>query len=190
MRIDLTLVNKNHPLPGDWAEKTELVSGKNVLQQEYRLEKETMKQFLALRDRLLGEGIEIDVESAYRSVEKQAEVWAEFERDCGLEYCRRYVAAPGCSEHHTGLALDICFVRDGAVMEGESAEKDALFARVHAVMPAYGFILRYLPGKEAITGYAYEPWHLRYVGVESAKEIAGKGWTLEEYLEQGKSDDR
>ena len=58
-----------------------------------------------------------------------------------------------------------------------------LFKKVHELIPEYGFILRYPEGKESITGYAYEPWHLRYVGVDVAKEITEKDITLEEYLE-------
>ena len=53
---------------------------------------------------------------------------------------------------------------------------------MHAVKPEYGFILRYLPGKEMITGYAYEPWHLRYVGAEAARFIRKQKFTLEKYL--------
>ena len=58
-----------------------------------------------------------------------------------------------------------------------------IWARIHELLPEYGFILRYLEGKESITGYGYEPWHIRYVGSpETAKDIAGQGLTLEEYL--------
>lgn len=76
----------------------------------------------------------------------------------------------GDGEHSTGLALDLRPVPE--------SERDAVYAR----LAEYGFILRYPEGKEAITGYAYEPWHVRFVGVRTATEIAGQGVTLEEYL--------
>ena len=94
------------------------------------------------------------------------------------------MAVPGYSEHHTGLAVDICLIKgDEVIIENDDmlAETE-IFAKIHAIMPEYGFILRYPPGKEDITGYSYEPWHLRFVGVPAAKEITNLGMTLEEYL--------
>ena len=182
MKPCLTLVNKTHRLPEDWLNRITLISAKNAMNEAFQLEQETLEQFLLLRRRLLDEGICMEVESAYRSVEEQTRLWGEFERDCGLEYCQRFVAVPGYSEHHTGLAVDICFVRDGKVLDDHAPDKEALFARVHSLMPAYGFILRYMADKEDVTGYGYEPWHLRYVGIEAAKEIAARGLALEEYL--------
>ena len=180
----LTIVNKIHRLPEDWLESITLVSAKNAMREAYQLESETMKQFLALRDSLLNEKIDIEAESAFRSIEEQTKLWAEFERDYGLSYCEQYVAMPGYSEHHMGLAVDICFVRDGQVMEEHAPGKEALFARVHAIMPEFGFILRYPAGKETVTGYGYEPWHLRYVGAEAAKKITAREIALEEYEQE------
>ena len=181
MKKYLTLVNKTHRLPEDWMERITLISAKNAMNETYQLERETLKQFLALRDSLLIENIDIEVESAFRSIEEQTRLWAEFEKEYGLAYCEQYVAVPGYSEHHMGLAVDICFVKDGRVMEEHAPGKEALFARVHSVMPEFGFILRYPAGKETVTGYGYEPWHLRYVGAEAAKDITARGITLEEY---------
>ena len=82
-----------------------------------------------------------------------------------------YVAVPGYSEHHTGLALDLYL------------ESMDVWAKIHAKLPEFGFILRYPEGKEDITGYAYEPWHVRYVGMDTAEEITSRGITLEEYLD-------
>ena len=92
---------------------------------------------------------------------------------------------PRYSEHHTGLVIDICVIKDGKIINDNDemiAERD-LFSEIHAKLADHGFILRYLEGKDDITGYAYEPWHFRYVGSpEIAKEIMDKGLTLEEYL--------
>ena len=130
------------------------------------------------------EGIDIELDSTYRSVKSQEELWDEFEKLYGREYCEKYVAIPGFSEHHTGLAVDVCLIKDGKVIDDNDemiAEKE-IFAKVHAHLSDYGFILRYLEGKENITGYSYEPWHFRYVGKEAAKEIKKRNITLEEYL--------
>ena len=130
------------------------------------------------------EGIDIELDSTYRSVKAQEELWEEFEQIYGRDYCEKYVAVPGFSEHHTGLAIDVCLIKDGKVIDDNDemiAEKE-IFAKVHSYLADYGFILRYMEGKESITGYSYEPWHIRYVGKQVAKEIKRRNITLEEYL--------
>ncbi|MDO5475422.1 MAG: M15 family metallopeptidase, partial [Candidatus Saccharibacteria bacterium] len=103
----------------------------------------------------------------------------------GKDYCERYLAKPGYSEHHTGLAIDIFviqknnrIVRDNDDMIADIGD----FAEIHQLLSKHGFILRYPDGKEDITGYSYEPWHLRYVGEDAARVISECGITLEEYL--------
>ena len=108
----------------------------------------------------------------------------------GADYAARTVAPPGTSEHHTGLALDLYFRlkdRDGSftdVCDNEDLVKyPEIWEKIHARLAGYGFILRYPEGREHITGYGYEPWHIRYVGsAEVAKKITERGITLEEYL--------
>ena len=180
----LLLVNKKHKLPEDWIDKIELITTQNSLGRAFEVERVTLEQFEALREKLLEEGINIELDSTYRSVKRQEELWAEFERIYGREYCEKYVAVPGYSEHHTGLVVDVLLIKDGKVIDDNDemiAEKE-IFAKVHSHLAEYGFILRYLEGKEDITGYAYEPWHLRYVGLEVAKKIEEQKWVLEEYL--------
>ena len=182
--IYLLLVNKKHKLPDDWVEKVELITARNILGREFLVERKTLEQFEALRIKLLEEGVNIELDSTYRSVQRQQEIWDEFEKEYGIDYCRKYVAIPGYSEHHTGLVVDVCLIKDGIVIDDNDdmiAERE-IFAKVHERLADYGFILRYLEGKEDITGYSYEPWHLRYVGIEIAKEIKEKRITLEEYL--------
>ncbi len=183
--IYLTLVNKTHKLPDNWLDMIELVTAQNSLGREFQVEKEALEHFVQLREAMLNEGIDIELDSTYRSVQRQEELWAEFEEKYGLEYCQKYVAVPGYSEHHTGLAIDVCLIKDGEVIDDNDAmiaEKE-IFAKVHEKLADYGFILRYLPDKVDVTGYAYEPWHFRYVGEEAAKKITEQGITLEEYLE-------
>ena len=183
--VYLTLVNKTHKLPDNWLDMIELVTAQNSLGREFQVEKEALEHFVQLREAMLNEGIDIELDSTYRSVQRQEELWAEFEEKYGLEYCQKYVAVPGYSEHHTGLAIDVCLIKDGEVIDDNDAmiaEKE-IFAKVHEKLADYGFILRYLPDKVDVTGYAYEPWHFRYVGEEAAKKITEQGITLEEYLE-------
>lgn len=183
--IYLTLVNKSHPLPTDWEKKVNLITVKNSLDEDVVIEEETYNQFVKLRDELMGQGVQIELDSVYRSVEDQQETWDWFIENYGDEYTRNHISPPGFSEHHTGLAVDIFIIKDGKIIrENEEMVADTDdFAKVHELLPRYGFILRYLPDKKDITGYDYEPWHFRYVGYKNAaKEITEKGITLEEYL--------
>ena len=182
--IYLLLVNKNHKLPDDWLEKIELIFATNIQERNFLVERKALENFEALRIKLLEEGINIELDSTYRSVKEQEEIWEEFEKKYGIEYCEKYVAIPGYSEHHTGLAIDICLLKDGKIIDDNEemiAEKD-IFSKIHAHLVDFGFILRFMEGKESITGYSYEPWHFRYVGKEIAKEIYERNITLEEYL--------
>lgn len=183
--VYMVLVNKTHELPENWEDSIELVGTRNAYDNDIQIEKDTYEAYLALREALLEEGVDIELDSAYRSVERQEELWAEFEEQYGEDYCKKYVAVPGTSEHHTGLAVDVCLKKgDQLIYENEEMMKEVeIWEKVHEMMPAYGFVLRFPEGKEDVTGYNYEPWHMRYVGSpEVAAEITEKGLTLEEYL--------
>ena len=186
--IYLTLVNRSHKLPDNWESRIELEETANYFGEPVRVEKAAYAEYQALRSALLEEGVDIELESCYRSVERQEELWAEYEEAYGLDYCNKYVAVPGFSEHHTGFAIDTNLIQqsdDQASEKEKQKERAQLWEKVHRKLPEYGFILRYLEGKEDITGYSYEPWHLRYVGdPDIAREIMKKGITLEEYLGQ------
>ena len=180
----LVLVNKESRLPKDYESKVDLIEVTNSMGKKFQIEKATYEHFVPLREELLKEGIQIELDSIYRSVARQEEIVAEFTEKYGADYVKQYVAVPGFSEHHTGLAVDICLVVDGKVIDDndEMIAQKEIFRKIHRKLAKYGFILRYLPGKESITGYSYEPWHFRYVGVKAAKEIESKHQTLEEYL--------
>lgn len=183
--IYLTLVNKTHELPENWEDKIELLEMKNAYGDDIKVEKTSYEAFQALREDLLKEDVDIELDSCYRSVERQKELWAEFKEKYGEDYCKKYVAVPGFSEHHTGFAIDACLKKDGKLIydNDEMMKETEIWEKVHEKMPEYGFILHYMEGKKYITGYAYEPWHMRYVGDPAiAKEITEKGITLEEYL--------
>ena len=112
--------------------------------------------------------------SGFRSYETQTQLYQNYVNKDGKAEADRYSARPGYSEHQTGLAFDLIGTNGNLVTE----EKAAQWLLDHAA--DYGFVVRYLKGKEKETGYMAEEWHLRYVGKE-AKEIAASGLSLEEY---------
>ena len=194
----LVLVNKQNKLPEDWEDTVVLEDAQNTIPEGvelnenndylatdvFKVEAQALEAFRALQADLAEEGITVLLDSTYRSVARQEELWAEFEEKYGLEYTQNTVAVPGTSEHHTGLAIDVCIVKDGRVINDNDAmiAEREIFAKIHEKLADYGFILRFPENGKAITGYDYEPWHFRYVGVDAAKEIAAQGVTLEEYL--------
>ena len=112
--------------------------------------------------------------SGFRSYETQTQLYQNYVNKDGKAEADRYSARPGYSEHQTGLAFDLIGTNGNLVTE----EKAAQWLLDHAA--DYGFVVRYLKGKEKETGYMAEEWHLRYVGKE-AKDIAASGLSLEEY---------
>ena len=110
----LVLVNKKNKLPDDWEEKVQLETVKNAWNEDIKVEKEALSQFKKLRSDLLKEGVDIELDSVYRSVKEQQELWDDWSKDPekGIEYVKKYVAVPGYSEHHTGLAIDVCLKRN------------------------------------------------------------------------------
>lgn len=128
------------------------------------------------------DGINLIAISGYRSYDYQKVVYDRSVATEGQEYTDNYVAIPGTSEHQTGLVMDL--LSDEYLSLDEGFENTNAFQWLMDNMTNYGFILRYPKGKEDITGYDYEPWHLRYVGIDVSKEIMDKGITLEEYLQR------
>jgi len=127
------------------------------------------------------DGIHLAGVSGYRSHSVQKALFQRYVERDGEEAARRYSAEPGHSEHETGLAMDVSGIDGKCAAEDCFADtKEAEWLDRHA--HEFGFIIRYPKGKESVTGYQYEPWHLRYVGKELAKEIAEQGITLEEYF--------
>ena len=185
----MVLVNKQSKLPEDWEKRIELVEVTNGLDEKYQVEKKTAEAYKKLREDLLKDDITIELDSTYRTVEEQQEIWDEFLEEYGEEYTKTYVAIPGTSEHHTGLAIDIKIIKDGIVIDDndDMTNEEEIFSKIHAKLAKYGFILRYPKGKEDITGYGAEVWHFRYLdNKDIAKEIMDNDLTLEEYLENNK----
>lgn len=177
------LVNKENRVPDDLDFKIIEYDSEypSINKRESLMEEATYLAFSKLKDKMGEMGFHIDLESGYRYREDQEKLFNEILEEKGLEHTLQYVAKPGYSEHETGLAVDICGCVDGKWCNEFAEELSDMYVYLHKIISDYGFILRYPKGKENITGYAYEPWHLRYVNdKEFAKEIMDNNLTLEE----------
>ncbi len=176
------LVNKNHLFNEKDIDDFEMIEYENYNEETKYIERETFRHFEMLRAHLKVDGIEIDIDSAYRSLESQENIFLEFMKKYGIDYAEEYVAMPGTSEHHTGQAIDLIIKKDGKwiIDNDDLIREKEIFEKIHKDLKYFGFIVRYPLGKESITGYSYEPWHIRYVGEEIANKIGNM--TLEEYL--------
>ncbi|WP_299996656.1 D-alanyl-D-alanine carboxypeptidase family protein [uncultured Clostridium sp.] len=129
------------------------------------------------------DGISLIGVSGYRSYDMQRRLYDTRMMREGEAQTRSYTAEAGASEHQTGLAIDI--LSDEYSVLDEGFENTRAFKWLNENCYKYGFILRYLKGKEDITGYNYEPWHFRYIGnEEAAMEIMNRGLTFEEYINE------
>lgn len=155
----IMLVNKTHPVPRYFAPG---------------LNSTAYNAFLQLRADAAAAGYDIQLLSGYRSYDLQAQLYTNYCNVYGQAAADTFSAKPGTSEHQTGLAMDVGWIDDAY---GETPSGQWLAANCYK----YGFILRYMKGKESITGYKYEPWHIRYVG-GVAEDIYRSGLCLEEYL--------
>ena len=178
------LVNKDNKIKDKYYKNLKLVEVLNVLDKKTKVEEKTYNAYLELKKFLEEKDIIIGIDTAYRDEEEQQETWNYFLEEKGEEYCHKYVAPVGYSEHHTGLAIDISLKKDGKFLidNGDLFKYDDEFKKIHPYLKEFGFILRYPLGKENITGYNYEPWHIRYVGTVTANIIYENNLTLEEYL--------
>lgn len=120
-------------------------------------------------------GLDLFLISGYRSYKKQEELYNKYVKEDGEEKANTYSAKPGHSEHQTGLAFDI-----GGIDDSFKNTDEAKWIKNNAHL--YGFIVRYPENKTEITGYIYEPWHVRYLGIDIASQVYNSGLCLEEYL--------
>lgn len=185
----LILVNKNNRIPTNWKNKIQLVNTKSLDGRIIEVEKDALDNFNKLKKEANEIGIEIGINDGYRSEEEQEEIQSRLKETKGIEYVQQYVAEAGYSEHHTALAIDVGLRQNGQLIQEneEGNVKKEIYERLHPLLAKYGFILRYPKGKEEITGYRYEPWHIRYIkDKEKASEIMANNLSLEEYLESKK----
>ena len=174
------IVNKNNPYK---KKKINLVETLDKSNNKVLLEKEAFYYYEQLKEYLKTIGIKIVINEAYRSIEDQEKIVEEFKSIYDEEKLYKKAAVPGYSEHHTGLAIDIGLIYDKKEEEEENIKiREAIYQEMHKHLSKFGFILRYPKGKEEITGYSYEPWHIRYVGKIPAEIIMNNNLTLEEYI--------
>lgn len=171
------LINKVNQIPEGW-KPNDLES---VIDSQYMmLRKEANAAYSKFYQAAKDKGIEIYSISAYRENEKQELFWNNQVKVYGEEYASQYSAYPGRSEHQLGLAIDVSYKKTGDRLS-ESVATSPVGEFIESDAYKYGFILRYPKDKVAITNYGYEPWHIRYVGVDLATKLHKEKLTLEEY---------
>lgn len=180
------LVNKTIGLPSDYVPSDltvpDIPFSFSGFQEKKQMRREAAAALEALFRAAKEAGLDLYGVSGYRSRERQSEIYNNNIERKGLEYTEKYSARPGHSEHQTGLAMDVSTQSIQNRLDevfGSTPEGKWLARHAHE----YGFIIRYPKSKSEITGYSYEPWHIRYVGKDLANELYNSGQTLEEYYE-------
>lgn len=154
-----------------------VVNKKHGLDPEYAPgeDQEALRALYGLIAQMQSEGLDVGMDySGFRSYDYQSALYDGYVAAYGQEIADTFSARPGFSEHQTGLAFDLKH-ESGELVTGE---EETTWLLEHAA--DHGFIVRYLEGKEEITGYMAEPWHIRYIG-EEAQSIMDSGLCLEEY---------
>lgn len=178
--IYLVLVNKEYKLPENYVpSKLELISNEFANENKY-LREEAKIAFETLSKEAKNLGYRVVAVSTYRDYEYQDKLYNMYVQEKGIDYADKCSARPGHSEHQTGLAVDV----EGSNRDYDEFENSKEFVWMKENAYKYGFILRYPKGKEKITGFKYEPWHYRYVGLDTAKTIHDENLTLEEYYDK------
>jgi D-alanyl-D-alanine carboxypeptidase len=182
---NLLLINSQNEIAGDFEETLEL----DYVFGDFQADRRIIEFYTEMSNQAKQDGIELWVSSAYRSFERQTELFENrkaanladgMSEDEAIAATLQYTNRPGTSEHHTGLALDIVTPSYQNLDAGYAETAAAKWLKENAA--EYGFILRYPEGKESLTQVEFEPWHYRYVGTEAARIIMEKGYCLEEYF--------
>lgn len=173
----LVICNKYYQLPSDFTPEglKSVPDGYFVADgKSYQLKQNALDAFISMSDAAKQEGLSLRIISAYRSNSYQANLYQKYKNNNGQTAADRFSARPGHSEHETGLAIDI---NDVAQAFENTEEFTWLGKNAHK----YGYVLRYPEGMENVTGYMYEPWHYRYLGIEVATQLKNSGLTYDAY---------
>ena len=173
----LVLVNRQHPLKAAAGDGLTAVDGRHP---DILLDRQAARLLAACIQKVRGE-TEIVPVSGWRSQEEQQRIWDDTLAESGPDFTRKYVAYPGCSEHQTGLAIDLGRAAGVIDFIRPAFPYDGICGAFRKAAAAYGFIQRYRREKESLTGIAEEPWHFRYVGAPHARLMGENGLCLEEY---------
>lgn len=180
----LALVNKTMHLPSDYVppDLVDLGSqGIPALNRNLLIRSNVAPYLKEMLDAASADGLDIQVLSSYRSYQDQQAVFSREVAAVGQAQAERYVARPGQSQHQLGTTVDLTAKSVGWDLS-EDFEDTAEGQWLVANAAKYGFVLSYPKGKEHLTGYAYEPWHFRFLGVEVAQLLETQGVLMEEYL--------
>lgn len=173
----ILIVNKSYPLPKDYVPTNTYKDATGLNYCTTCIDKEAYEKYKEMKADATVLGLNIWIQSGYRSYNLQESLYNKYVDRDGKIAADTYSARPGYSEHQSGLAFDLNSISDDFqyTEEGKWVNNNCY---------KYGYILRYPKGKENITGYKYESWHLRYVGVELASKLYNNGdWiTLEEHF--------
>jgi len=156
----ILIVNKSYALPSTFGNG---------------LTADTTAAFNAMQADAAAAGHNIYIASGFRSFSSQTTIYNRYKANEGQAGADTHSARPGHSEHQSGLAFDL-----NTITQAFGSTPEGIWTAQNAHL--YGFIVRYPQGKESVTGYIWEPWHLRYVGVDVATTLYTSGQTLEEYL--------
>ncbi len=179
----LVLVNKKIRLPANYA-PADLISlvGSVAAVSGSSLRSEAALNLIDLFNAAKANGKNLSVVSAYRSYTQQVSVFNGWVASAGLKNAESFSAKPGFSQHQLGTAVDLGVNGQSNFSEGFGQTPEGIWLTQNA--HKFGFVLSYPRGKEAITGYSYEPWHYRYIGKENAGKLVNSGLILEEYLQK------
>lgn len=156
----ILIANKTYSLPADY---------------DPGMSEEALAAFEEMKADAEKEDLYLENSSDYRSYYDQESIYNRYVESDGVELADTYSSRPGHSDHQTGLAIDLNSIDDSF---GDTPESDWVAENAHK----YGFIIRFPEGKEKYTGYQYEPWHIRYLGIDKATEVYESGLSLEEFL--------
>lgn len=176
----LVLCNKNYQLPSDFVPE----NLRGVAGTSYKMTDEAATAFEQMKKAIKDElGLTLTVLSGYRDYSYQKALYSRYASADGVEVADTYSARAGHSEHQTGLAVDFLHKSPSTSLRAANFQNTAQYAWLQAHAHEYGFILRYPEGYESITGYRFEPWHWRYIGVDDATCMDDEGiMTFEEYI--------
>ena len=170
------LVNKYYALSKDYEASDIVKASTTYAYAGMSLNKEAYEAFKRLANDAKKEGYTIVILSSYRSYESQEKLWNDRKNTGGIKKADAYAARAGSSEHETGLAIDVADYNHPINFKDQES-----YIWMLNNSYKYGFILRYPEGAENITGYDYESWHYRYLGVELATKVYNEGITYDEY---------
>ncbi len=181
----LILVNAAHPLPEDFTVELAMTP------YGYEVDKRIVEPLVTMIDAAAADGVSLLPCYGYRTLEQSAQLFEKqvnrqlalgLDQEAALEEAKHWVAPPGTSDHHTGLALDIVTPEHQVLDHAFAQTPAAQWMAQHSAQ--YGFVIRFPEDKQEITGITYEPWHLRYVGEEHAAVMKEENLCLEEYWQR------